>query len=646
VPKVPPRLDARALVAAFLLTVVTATLPNCNCGSSAPCTTESCSGCCDDTGLCHAGDEASACGLGGSACRTCATSCQPDGVCSGGSNTSDGGGGDSGVPTDGGTEADAGSDAGTTDAGMNDAGMNDAGTTDAGSTDAGSTDAGVDAGFDAGIPTCVDGGPGEVYVASDGGFDTNPGTATLPFKTIKKAIAVGGAGCTVWLHDGTYDNASEALGGQPLPVLLDGMNLRAVNDGAAQVKLRLRLGGSALVTGIGFDQLAGGSTDSIVATNGTVTLRQLTFANTGSCGSNTWGLNLSGTAAVTLDPGDVATHDYAGANVFGLALLTNDAGLTINGGQILGGKASVCSGSGVLVAQGNSALTLNGVTIAGSDFTSSSTNGSVIVGRQTATVAMVNSTISGSVTNVGWDLTNVALRESATLVMQGSTLSGATTLGSSAIVLGLFGVAGSPTVTLINSALLGNTVGILSTSSTTPIVTLTNSQINDSLICGISLEGGGTLTVNGSTFDGNWPQDFLTNSRGASAINLSSAALFNVSIRNSTFIDNGNTSNNNTSRAIRMQGSAASSFDLGTALDAGNNRLAGNPTFGAISVEVNPAVRVSAVGNVWNPNVQSANASGLYDAASPICSGAPPCDVTTGAGTNYQVTSGTLRLVE
>ena len=41
-----------------------------------------------------------------------------------------------------------------------------------------------------------------------------------------------------------------------------------------------------------------------------------------------------------------------------------------------------------------------------------------------------------------------------------------------------------------------------------------------------------------------------------------------------------------------------------------------------------------------------ANASGLYDTASSVCSGAPPCQATTGDGTNYLVTSGTLRLVE
>jgi hypothetical protein len=41
------------------------------------------------------------------------------------------------------------------------------------------------------------------------------------------------------------------------------------------------------------------------------------------------------------------------------------------------------------------------------------------------------------------------------------------------------------------------------------------------------------------------------------------------------------------------------------------------------------------VGNTWKPNVQGANAAGAYTAASSVCNGANPCDVTAGTGGNF-----------
>ena len=54
---------------------------------------------------------------------------------------------------------------------------------------------------------------------------------------------------------------------------------------------------------------------------------------------------------------------------------------------------------------------------------------------------------------------------------------------------------------------------------------------------------------------------------------------------------------------------------------------------------------VSAVGNTFAPNVQGANAQGKYQLGTAPCS-ASSCNLTTGAGANYRITSGTLRLAQ
>ena len=53
------------------------------------------------------------------------------------------------------------------------------------------------------------------------------------------------------------------------------------------------------------------------------------------------------------------------------------------------------------------------------------------------------------------------------------------------------------------------------------------------------------------------------------------------------------------------------------------------------------AASVSAVGNTWNPNVQLATAAGKYTAPA-----GTQTIVTTGTGTNYIVTAGSLLLAE
>ncbi len=48
------------------------------------------------------------------------------------------------------------------------------------------------------------GGTGHVIYAGPSGLDTNPGTASSPFRTLKKAVSVAVSGDTIHLYDGTY----------------------------------------------------------------------------------------------------------------------------------------------------------------------------------------------------------------------------------------------------------------------------------------------------------------------------------------------------------------------------------------------------------------------------------------------------------
>ena len=89
-------------------------------------------------------------------------------------------------------------------------------------------------------------------------------------------------------------------------------------------------------------------------------------------------------------------------------------------------------------------------------------------------------------------------------------------------------------------------------------------------------------------------------------------------------------------------------FDLGTAASPGGNTFTGNTTGNqttGINVVVAAGVVVNAVGNTFIAGTQGSSAQGKFVLGSSPC-GATTCLLTTGAGANYRVTSGTLKLAE
>jgi hypothetical protein len=53
---------------------------------------------------------------------------------------------------------------------------------------------------------------GNVYYVATNGSDSNPGTTTQPFRTLKKGVSVLTAGDTLYVKDGTYFGSGQLMG--------------------------------------------------------------------------------------------------------------------------------------------------------------------------------------------------------------------------------------------------------------------------------------------------------------------------------------------------------------------------------------------------------------------------------------------------
>lgn len=78
-----------------------------------------------------------------------------------------------------------------------------------------------------------------------------------------------------------------------------------------------------------------------------------------------------------------------------------------------------------------------------------------------------------------------------------------------------------------------------------------------------------------------------------------------------------------------------SAGDLGTEADPGNNIFQNNQTVGvSVQGSMGPQ-QVTAVGNIWNPDIQGANSAGLYSSVSTVSG-----PIVSVAGNNYDIASG------
>jgi hypothetical protein len=493
-------------------------------------------------------------------------------------------------------------------------------------------DAPVDVSADAPAEAASDAGSTAVslYVDPVNGLDTNPGTQTLPFKTIAKAAATpepgaGPAGVTIYLADGTYD-ASNQTG------LWATFSIPTFVRGSAP--------GKAILLGTGASEelyfLAGGGVANVTFQNTSYGFRVDSGTFTAS------GLAFDGllNAAMSVLGNTVATIDTVS--------FTN---LTPSVGQ---GLASC------LYADNTSNVTWHG---AGTITGGTGLPGPCIYERGSATVAVD-----------GLTLTNypgyaAELQGPTSLTLTGSTITGTgsgsgTSCGQAcnASIWVSSTASGAPggTLTLGSTSITGSTGSAVAYTAENPnavvTLTMTSSHLDTNAYAGVWISTGNAssgqaiqLTATGTTFDGNAMSGITAadnasvsvtggsiSNNGAAAASLGqtpggvvmslATGVNALTMRNVTMATN-------TGNFITVAGAAGTTLDLGTTASVGGNTFSG-VTVGAAKSALNLAalINASAVGNTWMPGAQGSDSSGHYTSATTITGPASGLNVTVPAG--------------
>ncbi len=565
--------------------------------------------------------------------------------------------GDAGAAGGGGeVGADPAGGAGATPANAGTGGANSAGVGGLGAVSSGGL-AGETAGGGAG------GAPGSGYAsepvegdtfASPLGSDTENDclVEATPCKTITYAASQAAPEHTVWLASATFTNVDQPLAAS----VVDGIRVRARELGKAVLQVRLALLGSHRVEGLVVD---GGPSNTgnpgIDATTGTVVLEGVAFS-----GRLTTALKVSGDAVVTVLPGGLTDYvtdilaypDYPGyvpfTEVFGTAQLTLAGGTFGGPGLGYGAALARLNYGAAFAVRGDARLVVDGVTL------KLRTRGIGL--QQNASVLIKNSSLTAiAMTEAGYGVWAMNNGGEAKIEIEGSTISGFNLSSSAAIaVLDDPPEQSQATLQITDSTLSKNGFGVLVTPPCFAQITLDAVEITDNSFGGVFCPGNCTLNMSGGRVSGNAGYALETYWSYYGGLYFAGPnKAYDIKLRGVTIEDNrnlvvnGNT-NTEANSGITLAGSAASVFDLGTGADPGGNTFVGNNTGNATSnlnVKANAAVVVSAVGNTFDPSIQTASATGTYALGTAPCS-AGSCNLIAGAGANYRVTSGTLRLAE
>jgi hypothetical protein len=387
--------------------------------------------------------------------------------------------------------------------------------------------------------------------------------------------------------------------------------------------------------GVNFDGLA----IPIKASTCVVELEAITFANSGGgCDSFSRAtLDLSGDVQVTLTAGSVTEYAGAGSNVKSFAYLADSASLKVVGGSFTELAAGGCSPRNHFGLVGSAKLELSGVDIV--DAAATARGGVVgLVGPNTELV-MTESTIDGGPAEApaiyadGGGTPHITLVDSS---ITNNTIA--------ALQLGNENGPLAPVVTLTNTTISNNRYGFLATGVYGPAtvdMTITDSTIVDNDIAAFHLTFGGTIDIEGGELSRNGDnQDTYWGTYGGLYLNsYGPTHVFDVRLRGVAVNDTPSFGNLPTA-GVLIRAVAGSTIDLGTVDDPGDNTFTGNVRTG-VELTTGNAANVSAVGNTWNASVQGATAAGKYTAPAGM-----QTTVTSGTGTNYSVTAGTLILAE
>ena len=464
-------------------------------------------------------------------------------------------------------------------------------------------------------------GAAQWYVDAQNGSDDSPGTQALPFKTLNRAATAALAGDTVNLLDGIWDSSIDV---KLASTATTDCGLSSGIAFAPNVTLRAGNPGNARVVGAGYHGLcmSGGLIDGLrldcgqsgqpifETRQGTLTMVATSLSN---CG--VFGIDVAGTAAVSVKPGNLT--DYSEVPNSSFAIAREQSSLTIEGGTL--SFMSLAT-----QAQDSANLIIHAVT-----FTS----------QDAASMAGIAVTLAGSSPKItldgGTSMDNIAIGVEGNNVSSDVSIDGMKfTNGNLAVMINQATGTNAPNVA-INGLVVADTNGPGIDLTGPCNLSVTNSTFSGCSSPAILLNISGSLTLDTVAISEGWGGLILT---GDESGNPLSAIVRNVSVTGGQY------------SGVVFTTDPQDSFDFGTALSPGNNVFRGNNA-AADSASANLVFTISngivvpAVGNTWDANQQGSDANGWYH----VTAAGVPFDVISGTGPNYLSDSGsagTLRLAE
>lgn len=515
-----------------------------------------------------------------------------------GGEAGDDGSGDAGRGGSGGTAGSSGS-AGTSGNAGEPAGVGGAAGAGAGEPTGGTGEGGGADGA-AGAGGAPDEPPFRGLYIGEEGSDAAAGTEAAPFETLAHAASIAQAGDTIVFLDGDFQLSNQVV------KIKDGVNVMAKNAGQANITSGVsaavfELEGDTLISGLKVTdaqyvlRFAGAA-----AAQGTVTIENSSFFN---CTQLCLGLTGASSAIVIGNDGEVL-----GNGGQGFALLSDTASISVSGGILRN-----YGNGGIFRGRGESIVSLSDVSFEGG----------------TGPVLQLQNEAVGDLEGVQVAAASAMLFEQSNdteLTVTGSDISTSVTASN------CFVVNDGNLLEIVGSKVHGCGTGVKSLLPEE--LRLIDSEFYDHSFGGTDLSANGTRSV---VIDG---CEFYDSTYTGMRIGAGGTVL-NLKMRN-TSVDITSLAN---WHALMLDGTNASSIDLGTLADPGGN------TFLQRAASASSAMRLQfqsgtiyAVGNTWTPSAQGANAQGKYA----VTSGKVLEDATAANGINYvkPYTTTKIRLAE
>ncbi len=426
------------------------------------------------------------------------------------------------------------------------------------------------------------------FVSPTGSDLKGDGSEAKPFATLTPAIALVQRGEGIGLLDGKH--VVDYLVEVP-----DGSALIAVNPGQATLvgaNGSISFEGDGTVDGLRLED----AVNLLTVSAGTVHLTRTSFgAHTDASGSDA-AIVVSDAGRVVMDAESPETPWYFETGGGRLVQVLPGGTLELNGGLIEGPSA----GSLFLASAGDSQISLSGLTVRSCQLdwvvhlanTSDSPTRAVL----SLTDVLVDDCGSTGVVHVGWGEPKVTVT--------GSTLDSSAGLG-----IGLEGKSDPDslvqTVSLTDSQLRGNAVGLKAEALAQAAVTLLNTEVTGNTLAGILFSGtdltsGSSLHMTGGSLSDNLGRGFDSATETARPVR--------VTLRGVKVLGNGG-------HGLHLGGSVAAVFDLGSVAQPGLNVLQNPGTGNAFAaLVVDGSSFVNAVGNTWLLSTQGTDATGQYPA--------------------------------